>query len=108
MTNNTTSFCRVCLAPTNVSPCDAARPYICPGCRALEAAMLPADVEAINSMHYEEMLRLHRHTPAAEGYFAHRETGEYFAKVMNRKRAEAGHAAHVAASKAIGWQGGDR
>lgn len=63
----------------------------------------PDDLKArIDSMGYEALLRLWRQAPVGSPYFIG-EVGDHYAKVMARKRAEVGSAAHVAASKAIGW-----
>jgi len=108
MPTDSTSYCRVCGAVEN----DAAingdfLPWICPACAALEKKIASEVIQRINSMPYEKMLALNRFTPTGEGFFAHRETGEYFAMVMARKRAEVGPAAHTGTSKAIGWGGHD-
>lgn len=110
--DDTVRTCRVC-GCTNDQACDGgcywATPDtdICSACADLTSVMKDHDVERINSMTYVEMLHIHRNTPAGEGLFAHRETGEYFAKVMSQKRNEVGPAGHVAASKAVGWNNGD-
>lgn len=56
----------------------------------------------IDNMDYESMLRLWRMAPAGSPYFQG-ETGKYYSEAMKKKRAEVGNAAHVRASKNIGW-----
>lgn len=58
--------------------------------------------KAIDDMDYESMLRLWRNAPAGHPMFQG-ETGEYFSKIMAKKRTEVGSAVHVRASKNIGW-----
>lgn len=55
----------------------------------------------IDGATYEELLRRWRSAPAGDPFFQ-RPTGDYYEEVMNRKKAEAGHGAAVAASKRIG------
>jgi hypothetical protein len=50
------------------------------------------------------MLHRWRFAPVGDPMFQG-EIGDYFAKVMKRKRAEVGDPAHTAASKSIGWNG---
>ena len=57
----------------------------------------------IDAMPYESMLRLWRNAPAGHPMFQG-ETGDYYSKRMAENRAEVGNAAHVAASKQIGWE----
>lgn len=56
----------------------------------------------IDAASYEQLLRRWRMAPAGDLMFQG-DTGDYYAQVIAKKRAEAGVAAHVAASKAIGW-----
>lgn len=56
----------------------------------------------IDDMSYETMLSLWRNSPLGH-YMFQGEIGEYYSKIMNKKRNEVGQAAHVAASKSIGW-----
>jgi len=56
----------------------------------------------IDNMSYKSMLLLWRTAPIGHPMFQG-EIGEYYSKVMNKKRKEVGNAAHVAASKSIGW-----
>ena len=58
----------------------------------------------IDNMDYESMLSLWRNAPIGHPMFQG-ETGEYYSKVMAKKRDEVGNDAHVAASKSIGWNG---
>lgn len=57
----------------------------------------------IDDMSYESMLSLWRNAPAGHPMFQGK-TGEYYSEVMAKKRKVMGDAAHVAASKAIGWR----
>lgn len=56
----------------------------------------------INNMSYESMLSLWRNAPSGHPYFQG-DTGDYYSKVMAEKRSKEGNAAHVRASKNIGW-----
>jgi len=56
----------------------------------------------IDNATYEELLSRWRFAPAGSPWFQG-EIGEYYAKVMEEKRKEVGDAAHVRASKKIGW-----
>ena len=56
----------------------------------------------IDEMDYESMLRGWRRAPAGSPLFQGA-TSDYFAKVMAEKRKKIGNAAHVTASKNIGW-----
>lgn len=68
-------------------------------------AEIPRDLKAwIDGASYEQLLDKWRNAPTGSPYFQG-ETGEYYQEVMFRKRAEVGGAAHVAASKRIGWDG---
>jgi len=58
----------------------------------------------IDHMGYESMLSLWRNAPSGHPYFQG-DTGDYYSKVMAEKRSKVGNAAHVAASKRIGWEG---
>ena len=75
---------------------------LCDACYDLIVQLDPVLVTIINCMSYEDMLRRHRHAPTGSPEFQG-PRGEYFGKVMARKRAEVGPHAHAAASKAIGW-----
>jgi len=55
----------------------------------------------IDNMDYKSMLSLWRNAPVGHPMFQG-ETGDYYSKVMAKKRNEIGNAAHVAASKTIG------
>jgi len=59
----------------------------------------------IDSASYEQLLRRWRNAPIGSPW-CHGEVGDYFEEVLYRKREE-DPAAHVAASKSIGWEGGD-
>jgi len=55
----------------------------------------------IDEASYEDLLRRWRFSegdPIFQG-----DTGEYYKEMMGRRRREVGSAAHVAASKRIGW-----
>jgi len=56
----------------------------------------------IDEMPYASMLRIYRHAPTGSRRFIG-EVGEYFIKVMNRKRNEVGDCVHSAISKKVGW-----
>lgn len=56
----------------------------------------------IDTMSYEDLLRLWRFAPAGNPLFQG-EVGQYYSKVMAKKKNEIGSAAAVAASKRIGW-----
>ena len=56
----------------------------------------------IDGADYEQLLSRWRHAPAGSPWFQG-DVGEYYAQVMTEKRQQVGPAAHVAASKAIGW-----
>ena len=56
----------------------------------------------IDGASYHELLQKWRYAPSGSPYFQG-ETGDYYSDVMARKRKEVGNAAHVQASKAIGW-----
>ncbi len=58
----------------------------------------------IDRMDYEAMLRLWRNAAAGHPMFQGK-AGQYFEQQMAEKRAEVGNAAHVTASKNIGWSG---
>ena len=59
--------------------------------------------DQINNMNYESMLRMWRFAPVGNPIFQG-DTGKYYAHVMAEKKKEVGDAAHVAASKSIGWE----
>lgn len=56
----------------------------------------------IDERSYEELLGKWRFAPAGSPWFQG-EVGKYYSKVMAEKRKAVGNAAHVAASKSIGW-----
>lgn len=56
----------------------------------------------IDEMPYRDMLELWRFAPSGHPMISG-VAGQYFGDVMRRKREEVGQAAHVAASKSIGW-----
>lgn len=58
--------------------------------------------KAIDGMDYHSMVSLWRSAPVGHPYFQG-DTGDYYSKIMAEKRKQVGPAAHVAASKAIGW-----
>ena len=55
----------------------------------------------IDDMDYEQMLRMWRSAPGGSPWFIG-EVGDYFSKVMAKKKGEISHAEQVAASKRIG------
>lgn len=57
----------------------------------------------IDEMSYEAMLALWRNAPVGHPMFQG-EAGNYFAKVMQEKRANISNEDYVAASKRMGWQ----
>jgi len=59
-------------------------------------------IKWIDNASYEDLLYTHRFQPIGSPYFSG-PVGEHFASVMNTRQKEVGNAAHVAASKAIGW-----
>jgi hypothetical protein len=63
-----------------------------------------ATKELIEAMDYKSMLRRWRFAPPSDPMLQGG-TGRYFAEVMRRKRQQIGNEAHVAASKAVGWNG---
>jgi hypothetical protein len=69
--------------------------------------MTPEQKKEIDDMDYVSMLSLWRNAPSGHPMFQG-DTGDYYAKVMAEKRRKVGSAAHVAASKSIGWEGGKR
>lgn len=56
----------------------------------------------IDGATYRQMLERNRFAPVGDPMFTG-EAGKYFGEVMARKRKEVGDAAHVVASKSIGW-----
>jgi hypothetical protein len=58
----------------------------------------------IDSADYYSLLEHWRNAPVGDP-FLQDEIGDYYAKKMTEKRSAVGNAAHVAASKAIGWNG---
>jgi len=58
--------------------------------------------KSIDDMDYESMLGFWRNAPSGHPMLQGK-TGQYYSKVMAEKRSKAGGAAHVAASKSIGW-----
>ncbi len=64
---------------------------------------LTAELKAkIDAMSYEQLLRRWRFAPIGDQMFQD-ESGDYFKQRMAEVRATVGDAAHVSASKAIGW-----
>jgi len=68
----------------------------------MTAEQLANSKAEIDKRSYESLLSLWRNAPSGHPYFQG-ELGEYYSKVMAEKRAQVGDAAHVAASKSIGW-----
>ena len=66
--------------------------------------MTPEQKQEIDNMTYEHLFRRWRNAPVGDPIFQG-EAGRYYSEVMGKKRREVGNAAHVAASKAIGWNG---
>lgn len=60
------------------------------------------DKKIIDEMDYVSMLSLWRNAPVGHPMFQGA-TGQYFAEVMKQKRKKVGSAAHVKASKTIGF-----
>lgn len=58
------------------------------------------DIDYINSLTYEEMLRKFRFAPLGDPLF-YGDSGEYFLKVMSEKKQIINHAA---ISKKVGWK----
>ena len=58
----------------------------------------------IDNNSYEGLLRRWRNAPCGDPIFQG-DTGNYYSKVMARKRDEVGPGGAVAASKRIGWDG---
>ena len=56
----------------------------------------------IDNASYRELLSRWRFARSGNPFFQG-EVGDYYAKVMRRKRAEVGDTEHTRASKAIGW-----
>ena len=56
----------------------------------------------IDNASYESLLKKWRFTSVSDAFFQG-VTGEYYKTVMFKKRDEIGNAAHVRASKAVGW-----
>lgn len=56
----------------------------------------------IDGMSYEELLSNWRNVPVGSPFFQG-DVGTYYSEVVAAKRKEVGNAAHVAASKSIGW-----
>ena len=66
--------------------------------------MIPESMKkTIDEMTYEGLLGHWRFAQVGDPFFQG-ETGDYYAEVMRRKKAEVGDAAHVAASKRLGWE----
>jgi len=57
----------------------------------------------IDGASYEELLRRWRFAPSGDPIFQG-ETGDYYTKVMAKKREEIGPGEHTKASKKIGWE----
>lgn len=97
--------CRVCGCTVDHAcegGCSWAEPGLCSQCAGLLPQVPECHVAEIDAMPYQDMLERARFTEVGDPIFQ-RETGEYFMRVMQRKRRELGDAGHVAASKAIGW-----
>ena len=58
----------------------------------------------IDEASYEALLRRWRNAPAGDTIFID-DAGDYYKEAMIKKRNEVGPAAHVTASKKIGWDG---
>ena len=56
----------------------------------------------IDKASYEQLLSKWRSAPAGSPFFQG-ETGQYYSRVMAKKRENVGNAEHVRASKSIGW-----
>ena len=56
----------------------------------------------IDNASYEDLLQKWRYAPAGDPFFAG-DVGDYYGKVMRKKKAAAGHDASVQASKNVGW-----
>ena len=73
-----------------------------------EAMNLTAErKEHIDSLPYASLLRRSRFAPVGDAWFQG-ETGTYWGKRMRAVRERGGNAAHVAARKAVGLDGGER
>lgn len=59
-------------------------------------------MEWIDNASYQELLTKNRFAKVGDPFFQGK-VGAYFLKVMAEKRKQIGQAAHVTASKAIGW-----
>ena len=59
--------------------------------------------EWIDNASYEDLLRRWRFAPPRDTIFQG-ESGQYYTVKIEAKRIEVGNAAHVAASKKIGWE----
>lgn len=57
----------------------------------------------IDNASYEQLLSRWRFAPIGSPWFVG-EVGDYYVEKMGEKRREVGGAAHVKASKAIGWE----
>ncbi len=58
----------------------------------------------IDNATYEQLLHKNRFAPIGDPIMMD-EAGAYFMAALRKKRAEVGDAAHVRASKSIGWEG---
>ena len=58
--------------------------------------------KSIDNMSYESLLSLWRNAKVGHPYFQG-EIGDYYSKVMKKKREEVSNDEHVRASKNIGW-----
>ena len=56
----------------------------------------------IDNASYEQLLSKWRFAPIGDTMFQG-DTGDYYSKVMAKKKKEVGDGAHVAASKKLGW-----
>ena len=57
----------------------------------------------IDNASYTQLLEKWRFAPFGDPFFQG-EAGDYYSEVMKNKKKEVGDAAHVTASKAIGWE----
>ncbi len=65
--------------------------------------MTPEQKKWIDEATYEDLLQKNRFAPIGDPLMIG-DSGDYFIEAMRKKRAEVGDAAHVRASKSIGWE----
>lgn len=65
--------------------------------------MTPEQKSWIDGASYEDLLRKWRFVAPGDPFFQG-DTGEYYQEMLVAKRSQIGNAAHVAASKRIGWE----